>query len=94
MPLTIELPLVLSVAFLLDLLIGDPPYRLHPIRILGCYIFLVEKALRKMGGKEIIAGVLLVLIVETTVLACYLAAVNLLSSLQPLFGAVFNLYLC
>jgi adenosylcobinamide-phosphate synthase len=94
MPLTIELPLVLSVAFLLDLLIGDPPYRYHPIRILGRYISLVEKALRKMGGDETIAGVLLVLIVETTILACYVAAVNLLSSLHPVFRAAFNLYLC
>jgi adenosylcobinamide-phosphate synthase len=94
MPLVVELPLILSVAFLLDILIGDPPYRLHPVRILGRYITFLEKALRKMGGDERIAGVILVLIVEISILACYLAAVNLLSILQPLLRAAFNLYLC
>ncbi len=94
MPLTIELPLILGVAFLLDILIGDPPYRYHPVRIIGRYIAFVEKVLRKMRGDETITGVFLVLTVETTIFACYLACVNLLSVLPPVFRAAFNLYLC
>ena len=90
----VEPTLILSVAFLLDILIGDPPYRYHPVRILGRYITFLEKALRKMRGNERIAGAVLVLIVEITILACYLAALNLISILQPLLRAAFNCYLC
>ncbi len=94
MPLVVELALILSVAFLLDTLIGDPPYRFHPVRVLGHYISFVEKALRKIGGDGKIAGIFLVLIVEISFLASYLAAVNLLAMLQPLLRGAFNLYLC
>ena len=94
MPPVVELLLILSVAFLLDILIGDPPYRFHPVRILGRYISFVEKTLRSMGGDGRIAGILLVLIVEISILACYLAAVNLLFILHPVLRLAFNLYLC
>lgn len=55
----------LIIAFILDLCFGDPDFRFHPIRIIGNYISLSEKVLRKIFPKtkfgEIVAGGILVI---------------------------------
>ena len=57
----------LAVGFFLDLLIGDPHFLYHPIRLVGNLISITEKILRKVFQKtpkgELAAGVFLVLIV-------------------------------
>lgn len=71
------LPVVLG--FLLDLLLGDPAWLYHPVRLIGRLIGLLERALRrafpKMPGGELLAGRLLSAAVPLLVL---LAAQGLL----------------
>jgi adenosylcobinamide-phosphate synthase len=45
----LELTGILFFAFVIDLFIGDPIYRLHPVRIVGNGISIAEKVLRKFG---------------------------------------------
>ena len=40
---------ILFFAFVLDLLLGDPPFRFHPVRLIGFSIEIVEKLLLKLG---------------------------------------------
>ncbi|MDZ4064162.1 MAG: adenosylcobinamide-phosphate synthase CbiB [Coriobacteriia bacterium] len=52
-------PLVLALALVLDLVLGDPHYRLHPVRLLGDAIAAGEWALRCVPLPERVAGALL-----------------------------------
>ena len=61
-----EIAIVVSIAFVLDLIFGDPRWLPHPIRFIGLLIDFVEKPLRKIfkgKNQEIFAGILLNLIV-------------------------------
>ena len=40
----------LIAGFLLDLLLGDPEWLYHPVRLIGKYISFAEKQLRSRGG--------------------------------------------
>lgn len=56
-------------AVLFDSLIGDPRSRLHPVVLIGNYISLLEKALRRpqhSPGRQLAAGAVLVVIVLLT----------------------------
>lgn len=60
--------LALILGFLIDLLLGDPRWLYHPVRIIGNGISLLEKILRRMfpktpGGGEKTAGFFLVLLI-------------------------------
>src|SRR5437879_4127162 len=44
---------------LLDLLLGDPDYRLHPIRLMGWTLLRIEKLLRSIGWNGYGGGILL-----------------------------------
>jgi len=70
--------LFLLAAFVLDSLFGDPPYRFHPIRILGGSIGFVERVLRKLSVDGYFGGVLLALIVISSALAGYIVISSLL----------------
>ncbi len=52
---------MLALAFLLDLWIGDPVYRFHPVRLMGWAIERAEIFLRRMVTREKIAGAILAL---------------------------------
>ena len=59
-------------AVLFDSLIGDPRSRLHPVVLIGNYISLLEKALRRpqhSPGRQLAAGAVLVAIVLLTTYA-------------------------
>jgi adenosylcobinamide-phosphate synthase len=55
-------PDVLAAAVVLDLLLGDPVYRLHPVRLIGESLSLIEKALRRMGADGYGGGIVLFVI--------------------------------
>ena len=56
---------MILMSFLLDIIIGDPVYSWHPVRIMGNCIAALEKAIRKIFPKtnrgELIGGILLVI---------------------------------
>ena len=59
-------------AYILDLIIGDPNYNLHPIRIIGKLISKLENALYRMKNKKLGGFILLVSTVTIVFSACYL----------------------
>ena len=50
---------VLAAAVVLDLLLGDPVYPLHPIRLMGGTLSLFERALRRIGADGYGGGIAL-----------------------------------
>jgi adenosylcobinamide-phosphate synthase len=87
-----QLAAIILLAFLLDLILGDPRYRLHPIRLIGLCILLFTKILRRSGldGKR--GGILLVGMVETTFLAAYLTASLIFHHINIVIGLGFDLF--
>jgi len=89
-----ELIAIIFIAFILDLLIGDPPYRYHPIRMIGRCIAYIEKKLFGRGWSEKGGGIILALILEALVFFSYIILITLFSSLHSWAGLIINLYLC
>jgi adenosylcobinamide-phosphate synthase len=62
-PVLVELfrpnAVVLAAAVILDLLLGDPVYPLHPIRLMGHTLSLFERGLRRIGAEGYGGGVAL-----------------------------------
>ena len=55
----------LSVAVLLDLALGDPHYRFHPVRLIGASLLATEKGLRRIGAAGYGGGITLFAILAT-----------------------------
>ena len=69
------LPVQIGIAFLLDIMIGDPRWFPHPVRMIGVCIEYVEKMLRRLVPSEQLAGMLLAFII---VVGTYLVTYQLL----------------
>ena len=69
------LPIQIGIAFLLDILIGDPRWFPHPVRMIGVCIEYCERVLRKLVPSEQIAGVFLAFII---VVGTYLVTYQIL----------------
>lgn len=87
-----ELCATIFIAFILDLLIGDPPYRCHPARLMGHSIHYFEGLLRSFGWDGRGGGILLVLMTGASALGSYLVLDSLFFRLHPWFHFLFNLY--
>jgi adenosylcobinamide-phosphate synthase len=83
----------LAFAVLLDLLLGDPQYRLHPVRLIGDSIAGLEKALRSVGLDGRFGGVLLGAGVSLPWVGGTVLLLHVLESVHPaaawVLGAVF-----
>ncbi len=69
------LPIQIGIAFLLDIMIGDPRWFPHPVRMIGVCIEYCEKVLRKLIPSEQVAGIFLTFII---VIGTYLVTYQLL----------------
>ncbi|MGN0774939.1 MAG: adenosylcobinamide-phosphate synthase CbiB [Candidatus Ventricola sp.] len=79
--------LALAMGFVLDALLGDPAWLLHPVCIIGRYISFAEKRLRARGGNLRASALLLT---ASTVLLTMAAAGTLLALLSC-FGRILRL---
>ncbi len=70
-----SLSLQIAIAFILDILIGDPRWLPHPVKIIGKCIEYLEKVLRRMFRSEKTAGMLLALLI---VVGTYLITIELI----------------
>ena len=77
-----EYMLALGAGFALDLLLGDPEWLYHPVRIIGKYISWMEKRLRQRGGNLRKSAVFL----TASTVAATMAAVGLILYLLSLLG--------
>ncbi len=80
--------------YILDLIIGDPNYKLHPIRIIGKLILKLENILYRLNNKKVGGFLLLVATVAIVFSACYLLLYLSLGISSTLFTVmqVFLLY--
>ena len=80
---------LLILALLLDLIIGDPEYKYHPIRLIGNLIYKTENVFRKIFSNQKLNGIVFwFFIVSFTGSAGYL-----LSYIHPVFS-LFIIYSC
>jgi len=83
-------------AFMLDLMIGDPAWSIHPVRLIGRLIESLERYLKKpdfSAAKNKIFGVLLVLLVCLTVFFSTYLLVTLAMTVHPLLGIAVSVIL-
>ena len=85
--------------FLLDLLLGDPRWLYHPVRIIGNGISLMEKGLRKVfpktkGGGTGEPGTLLVLVIVLVSAAVPFGILYLAYGWNPWLGLTLETFMC
>lgn len=66
--------LKISIAYVLDLIFGDPHWFPHPVRIIGKLIGFIEKYTYKFSQKRIFGGILAVLVISITGITSYYLA--------------------
>ena len=84
---------ILFLGFILDLIIGDPVYRFHPIRIIGQGIVWLERFLRRCGLDGKGGGIFLVLIIEILSMILYIALSILFTWFHFIIGYFFDLFI-
>ena len=84
---------VILPALLLDILIGDPVYPLHPIRLCGRMLSLFESALRKLKLDGYGGGIVLFLLLASVCLGVVMGVQFLLKDLHPAIGYLWKLYI-
>ncbi|HIJ41596.1 MAG TPA: cobalamin biosynthesis protein CobD [Deltaproteobacteria bacterium] len=90
----LALAIIILLAFLLDLILGDPRYRLHPIRLMGRCIGLLTRILKRvgLGGKK--GGILLTAMMEFLFFAAFLTVHLLFHEIYLFLGLAFDLFVC
>jgi adenosylcobinamide-phosphate synthase len=81
-------PVALLLGVLLDLAIGDPQYRAHPVRLIGRTITSGEAILRRLRADGYGGGVILSVLVALLWLAAASALVLAAAAMSPLIGWV------
>jgi adenosylcobinamide-phosphate synthase len=89
-----ESAIILFLAFILDLLLGDPRYRFHPIRLIGRCISFFTHILRRAGLDGRWGGVVLVMMVVFIFLTAFLASGLVLHRINILLSLGFDLFVC
>jgi adenosylcobinamide-phosphate synthase len=82
----------LAAAVVLDLILGDPAYRAHPVRLIGSSLTAVESLLRRMGLDGYAGGILLFVILSTAWIAAVSALTAWSALLTPPAGWVVHLF--
>lgn len=80
------------IAFALDLLVGDPPYALHPVRIIGRRVEATEKWLRAGISNPKLAGFIQVLVISVSTFSVVWFLTELAAQFAPLLGKAFTIY--
>lgn len=84
--------LEIIIAFVLDLIYGDPPYDWHPVRILGRTIAKMETWLRTYLGGDRFAGSLLAVFIPTATLVIVWFLCEVGKQISPLLKSIFTIY--
>jgi adenosylcobinamide-phosphate synthase len=73
----------IAAAVLLDLVIGDPVYRAHPVRLIGALLSAIERLLRRVGLDGRVGGITLFVALVSIVIASVTAVVAGARALAP-----------
>jgi len=90
----LKLIVVLWLGFLLDVFLGDPEYRFHPIRLMGRGISLGEKWLRQLGLGSRAGGVILALGLVGVTLSVFLLLSRILNNIYGPLAFLFQVFVC
>jgi len=85
---------VLWMGFLLDVFLGDPEYRFHPIRLMGRGISLGEKWLRQLRLGSRAGGVILALGLVGVTLSVFLLLSRILNNIYGPLTFLFQVFVC
>jgi adenosylcobinamide-phosphate synthase len=86
----------LIAAFLLDLILGDPPGLPHPVRGMGRLIVISETWLRHRAvtpGAERVAGVILAVVVTVLAYGASAGLIWISGGIHPILGSLVTIYL-
>lgn len=86
-------PLALGAAVLIDLAIGDPAYRWHPIRLIGGTIAGLERLLRRIGADGYGGGILLCIGLATFWVVALSGVVLAVATLSRTLGWILHVLL-
>jgi adenosylcobinamide-phosphate synthase len=86
--------IALWMGFLLDVFLGDPEYRFHPIRLMGRGISLGEKWLRQLGLGGRTGGVILALGLMGVTLSVFLVVSRILNNIYGPLAFLFQVFVC
>ena len=85
--------MMLAMILGLDLLFGDPVYRLHPVRLIGKFLTWYESILRQIGLNGKFGGIILVLLLLCSSLVIGWSIFYLLASLHWSLSWLWYMYL-
>ncbi|MEH7389545.1 adenosylcobinamide-phosphate synthase CbiB [Bacillus sp. JJ1503] len=77
--------IALTIAILIDLVVGDPPHYPHPVKWMGSLIYKLDKSWNK-GSSRRLKGTVMLLTVLLTVGGISLLLVNVMYGIHPLAG--------
>ena len=89
----IQAAVILVSALVLDVLLGDPPFPFHPIRVIGVTISAFEKILLRLRWSGSGGGILLVTMTTGLTLGAYLTLRQFIGGLHPFLTTVLDVYL-
>jgi len=84
---------VAAAAIVLDYIIGDPQYLLHPVRLIGRLIGACEKVLYRSGKQGWVTGILLVGCVTGTTTGCVCILYHVSGLLYPPLQSFLSIYI-
>jgi adenosylcobinamide-phosphate synthase len=84
---------ILFTAFVLDLLLGDPPFLFHPVRLIGAAISAFEKLLLRLRWSGLGGGIVLVTMTIGLAIGTYLILRHCIGGKHPFLATVLDLYL-
>jgi adenosylcobinamide-phosphate synthase len=85
-------PFALAAAVLLDLALGDPVYRWHPVRLIGATLAAAESALRRSGATGYAGGILLFVALGAVWVGGVCGAVLLAARMSDLAGLLVHTF--
>ena len=66
-----------GIAYVMDLIFGDPHWFPHPVRIIGVFINFLEKILYKASNKKVSGAFLTIIVVGVTfIVSYYISAIS------------------
>ena len=84
---------LLAIAVVLDLLLGDPVYRWHPVRLVGGSLRWIEARLRAMGAAGYVGGCVLFVVLAVVWGGSAAALLAGVARLHPVMGGAVHLFL-
>jgi adenosylcobinamide-phosphate synthase len=82
----------LLTGFILDLLLGDPPWLPHPVRVIGRLAAWAEPRCRRLINHEYLAGAVFALAVVITASGCVWGIIWGLQQVHPVLGVLAMVY--